>query len=287
MFKLLSAFNNVVANGIATLATGELAGQGLHALHFVLGGGALTKAMIENLEIKVGSRTLVDYSMTATQMDDINTWRGAPSDATHLSVYFGSPEMHDFHDKHVTDLDLALLRNKDGTPATLAIRANIVGATTPTLECYAETLAPKSALGAAFHPNEAQIVKAWIPSVLAPGGALTRANYSVGLGKEGSAVLNEFWFNAHLTSLFISKNSVTLLDDLATADIADFYSERDRTTVAGMYAWSPTIEGFAGLAERTVMADGKTAYPWQHRVTTSAADTLTVYSEIAQIFDLL
>lgn len=287
MFKLLTAFSNVQATGIATLATGELAGQGLHALHFVLGGTAFTKAMIPNIEIKVGSRTLVDYSMSATQLDNINTWRGAPSDATHLSVYFGSPEMHDFHDKHVTDLDLSVLRNKDGTPATLAIRVSIAGATAPTLECYAETLAPKSAMQGAFDPKEITICKAWIPTVLAPPGAVTRANYAVGLGKEGSAVLNEFWFNAHMTSLLVSKNGVTLLDDVATADLADFYSERDRTTVAGMYAWSPTVEGFAGLAERTLMNDGKSAYPWQHRATTNAADTLTVYSEIAQIFDLL
>ena len=284
MLKLLPPISNVVATGIATLAT-ELPGAGLHALRFVLGGTTFTKAMIANLEIKIGERTLCDYSITGTQLDNINTWRGRADTANYLSFYFGSPEFVDFHDKHVGDLDLSVLRNKDGSQATLAIRANISGATAPTLSAYADIIPPKSALK--FPANEIALVKALHPSVFTPAGAVVRQNYPVGLGKGGSAVVNEFWFNANLSSLLIEKNNITLLDDVKSADLADFYASQGRTTVAGLYAWSPTIEGFAGLAERTIMADGRTAYPWQHRVTTSAADTLTVLSEIITPFQLL
>lgn len=284
MLKKLPPISNVTANGIATLAC-ELPGAGLHALRFVLGGTAFTKAMISNIEIKVGERTLCDYSNTGMQLDDINTWRGQPDTADYLSFYFGSPEFVDFHDRHVGDLDLSVLRNKDGSQATLAIRINIVGATAPTLEVYGDILAPKSALN--FPANEIALVKALHPSVFTPSGAVVRQNYSVGLGKGGSAVLNEFWFNAHLTSLLIEKNNITLLDDVASADLGDFYATQGRPIIAGMYVWSPTVEGFAGLAERTLMADGRTAYQWQHRVTTNAADTLTVLSEIITPFSLL
>lgn len=284
MLKLLPPINNVIATGIATIAV-ELPGAGLHALHFVLGGGAFTKAMIQNVEIKVGDRTLCDYSTTATQLDDINTWRGRPDTASYLSFYFGAPEMVDFHDKHVSDLDLSVLRNKDGSQATLAIRMNIVGATTPSLICYADINPPKSTLK--FPAGEIALVKALHPSVFTPSGAVVRQNYSVGLGKGGSAVVNEFWFNSKITSLLIEKNNITLLDDVASADLADFYASNGRTAVAGMYAWSPTLEGFVGLAERTLMADGSTPFPWQHRVTTNGADTLTVLSEIITPFQLL
>lgn len=284
MLKLLPPVSNVVATGIATLVA-ELPGAGLHALRFVLGGTAFTKAMIANIEIKVGDRTLCDYSITGTQLDNINTWRNQPDMANYLSFYFGSPEFVDFHDKHVGDLDFSVLRNKDGSQATLAIRINIVGATAPTLEVYADILPPKSALN--FPANEIALVKALHPSVFTPGGAVVRQNYAVGLGKGGSAVMNEFWFNAHLVSLLIEKNNITLLDDVDVADLGDFYASRGRPIVAGMYVWSPTLEGFAGLGERTLMADGRTAYPWQHRVTTNAADVLTVLSEIITPFQLL
>lgn len=285
MLKKLSPFPNVPATGTFALATKELAGLGVHALHFVLGGGAFTKADITNLEIKVGGRTLVDYSMSATNIDNTNTWRDAPSAVATLSVYFGNPEFVDFHDRHVTDLDLAVLRDKDGTPATISIRGAIAGATTPTLDVYADVLTPKSSMG--FDKNEHRLVKAVIPTVITPAAAVTRQSVPVGHGHAGSAVLNEFWFNAHLSSLLISKNNVTLLDDVPAADLADFYAERNRTAVAGMFAWSPTLEGFAGAAERTVMPDGQTPYPFDHKVTTSAADTLSVFSEVVQLFDLL
>lgn len=285
MLKHLSPFPNVPAAGIFALATKELAGLGVHALHFVLGGTALTKADITNLEIKVGGRTLVDYSMSATQIDDTNTFRGAPSAVATLSVYFGNPEFLDYHDKHVTDLDLAVLRDKDGTPATLSIRGAIAGATAPTLDVYADTLAPKSAQG--FQPGEHRLVKAVIPTVITPAGAVTRQSVPVGLGHAGSAVMREFWFNAHLTSVLISKNNVILLDDVPSADLADFYAEHQRTAVAGMFVWDPTVEGFAGASERTVMSDNRTPYPFDHKVTTNLADTLSVFTEIVQVFDLL
>ncbi len=284
MLKLLPPLSNVAATGIATLAT-ELPGAGLHRLYFVLGGTTFTKAMIENIEIKIGERTFCDYSLTATQLDDTNTWRGRPDTANYLSFYFGAPEMVDFHDQHVTDLDLSVLRNKDGSQATISVRANIVGATAPTLEIYADIYPPKSALK--FDPNEIALVKALIPGVFTPAGAVVRQNFAVSLGKGGSAVVNEFWFNANLTSLLIEKNNVTLLDDVHTADLANFYTSRGKVTVPGMYVWSPTAEGFIGLAERTLMSDGKTAYPWQHRVTTSAADVLTLVAEIVTPYGLL
>lgn len=284
MLKLLPPFSNVNATGIATLVA-ELPGAGVHALRFVLGGTAFTKAMISNIEIKVGDRIICDYSNTGTQLDSINTWRGQPDTANYLSFYFGSPEFVDFHDKHVGDLDLSVLRNKDGSQATIAIRINIVGATAPTLIAYADIHPPKSALN--FPPAEIALVKALHPSVFTPAGAVVRQNYPVGLGKGGSAVLNEFWFNGHMTSLLVEKNNVTLLDDVASADLGDFYASKGHPIVAGMYVWSPTVEGFAGLGERTLMADGRTAYPWQHRVTTNAADVLTVLSEIITPFSLL
>lgn len=286
MLRKLSPIQNVQATGIASLSTQELAGFSVHAIHLVLGGTAFTKAMLENIEVRLNKKVLVDYSISATQIQDINTWRGLGGDATHLSIYFGNRDAKDFHGQHVTDLDLSVIKGDNGQAASLDFRFNIVGATAPTLAAYAEVYAPKAALG--FSAGDQQFVKALVPTLLTPAAAVVRQAQPIGFGSHaGAGILNEFWFHANLVSLLISKAGITIWDDVNVADAGQLEADNGKTPVAGMYVFSPTMEGFIGALEPTVMPDGKTVYPYQHLLTTSAADSINVFSEIATRLDLL
>lgn len=286
MFRRLSPLQNVVATGIASLSTQELAGFSVHALHFILGGTALTKAIIPNVEVRLNKKILVDYSISATQIQDINTWRGLGNDATHLSIYFGNPDMKDFHGQHVGDLDLSVIKGDNGQAASLDMRLNIVGATAPELTVFAEVYAPKAALG--FSPGDQQLVKALIPTLLTPAAAIVRQAQPIGFGGHaGAGIINEFWFNANMSSLQIIKGGVVIWDDIDVADMNSYQTDNGKVTVAGMYVWSPTMEGFIGALEPTIMPDGKTVYPFQHLLTTSAPDNINVFSEVATRLDLL
>ncbi|MGA9853415.1 MAG: major capsid protein P2 [Gammaproteobacteria bacterium] len=280
MFIKLKAFQNVVANGTASLSTTELDGYSLHSLRFQL-GGTFTKAQMTRIEVKINGKDLCNQ-ITGTQVQAINTWKNiGVAGATDLSLYFGCPESQTFHGMFVTDVDFSVIKAAGGGAATVEIQVDIGAATSPTLVVYAEVYQPKALMGI-FQPNEYGIVKALPRTLLTPAAAVTLYAQDVGYGSHaGAGIINEFWFHANLTALQIKKNGVVIWDNIAITQMNDWQLEQDHNLTAGMYVWSPTNNRWIGQLEPTLMPDGVTPYPFQHLLTTSASDVISVFAEIA------
>lgn len=281
----LKAFQNVAANSTASLSTQELNGYSVHALRFVLGGGN-TKANITRLQVRVNKKSIIDH-ITGTQYQNINTWKNAGNVATDLAFFFGNPDAVTYRGQHLTDLDLSNIKDPSGAAASLEIQADLGAGVAPTLSCFAE-VGPGKALTGQFSPNEYATTKAYIRTLLTPAAALALQQQDIGFGSHaGAGILNEFWFHANMTSLQVKKSGLVIWDNIAIAQMNDWQLDYNHPTVAGMYVWSPTYRKFYEELETTITPDGKTPYPFQHLLTTSAADTINVFTEVATNLNLI
>ena len=283
---LLKNFSTVNPGGTASLSLKSLNGFTLHALRFVLGGSTFTKAMMNRIQIRVEQKDVINQ-ITGTQLQDINSWHKGANTATDLAFFFGNPDANTYHGQHVTDLDLSVIKNKNGGAATLDIEVDIaVSAVAPTLIAYADVGAPKKDQGV-FAPNEGPLFKAFIRSLLTPGAAFNLQPQDIGLGIPGGGILNEYWFHANMTSLEIKKSAIDIWQNVPIEQMNAWQEDYGHPVQAGMYVWSPTYRGYVGELETTLQPDGKTPYPYEHLLSVSAADTINVFAEMATQHQLI
>jgi hypothetical protein len=290
MWIKLKPFVSVVAGGTASLSTTECDGFAVHAIRLVLGGTTFTKAQVDRFNVRLNKKDIVN-SITGTQVNSINTWRKCNIVASNndLPWYFGNPNALSFKGQHATDLDLSAIKDpQSGNAASLEIQVDIdAGASAPTLVAYAEVLSPKKAFPGSFKPSDYGVVKAFVKTILAPSAGLTLAAFDIGFGSHaGAGIINEFWFHTYLTSLQIKKSGVIIWDNIAIQEMNAWQQDYGHTAVSGMYVWSPTYQGIMGTIEPT-MAPGGGLYPFQHLLTCSQSDTISVFAELATSLDKL
>lgn len=124
-------FNNVVADGVATIDFGDLIGRTVDRITLQLGGTALTKAMLSNIRILANNKPIFEDSGSRT--DDRNEYRGITADASFLSLDFSEIRSHSNADKYAGALD-----TRGAGIVKLTGEVTIAGATAPTLAAQAE-----------------------------------------------------------------------------------------------------------------------------------------------------
>jgi hypothetical protein len=151
----LPAFSNVVASGVATL---EVPSYDLSLLRVVLqlGGTALTKAMLTDIKVRIGARTV--WQCSGSDLDLINKYKGIYDNANFLTIDFTERDQPDVQVREAGAYSLPLLRQI----GKLTIEVTIAGATAPTLSAVGFFSAPQN------FPNIAKVIKLVNPS--APGG---------------------------------------------------------------------------------------------------------------------
>src|SRR5579862_1050244 len=85
---LLEPFQNVVATGQAQLTTQRIWPNTLEYIALILGGTTFTKAMITNLQVRLGQKT-VWYAVGA-DIQTINSYEGRTATATLLTLPFAN-----------------------------------------------------------------------------------------------------------------------------------------------------------------------------------------------------
>src|SRR5207302_3243853 len=83
MIQCLPA-QNVVATGKATISFANLLGYTVEYILLELGGGAFTKAMITDINIKANAKTII--SDTGANMDSRMQYRGEGANAAYLVI---------------------------------------------------------------------------------------------------------------------------------------------------------------------------------------------------------
>ena len=276
----VNPFTNVAASSLATAQFIPDRNLALYAIVLVLGGTFTIDAHILLLVVKSGGKEL--FRITGERLQDINGYDGMASDAAHLIIPFADPTARTARGEHIGSLDMTIYRDP------LTIEVTIGAATAPTLDAFALISPPKLQLGFGYTPDEAQLHRALIESIIQTSAAVTRKAFGIGLGSEAGALIKKIvFFHATLTSLAVKRNGLDIFDDVDEA-LNDFIQQDvfARVTNAALYAWDPVVNGNQSEARTTVNPDG-TAANYQILVTDSAADTITVLADVYSKLPLL
>ncbi|HEX5339817.1 MAG TPA: major capsid protein P2 [Gammaproteobacteria bacterium] len=269
----LSQFPNVPATGVATLRLDELKGRGIYGLQFEYGGTAFTTAMITSVKISMGNKLILP-DISGPNLQKLNSYEGDTTTAGYFNWYFGDRLARTIRGEYLGVLDLSVYKDIPVLEVTIA------GATAPTLQVYALVTPPKAQLGLGYTASELLSVRALVRSVFTPAGAVNKQAYAVSLGSQAGSVMRKLqFFNANLSSVEYRKAGVVRFDNVADANNDDTQDDFGKSPQAGLYTLDFMPNGNVGEAEATTDSKGN-AIPMQISVTTTAADTLTVYADI-------
>lgn len=126
----LEPFENVVANGTATVNWQKLVGRTVHRVMLQLGGTALTKAMLTDIRLLANEKEF--FRSTGSRTDDRMEYRGITAAATFLTLDFNEIRAHNDMNKVAGALDTLAAGIKK-----LSAEITITGATAPTLAAQA------------------------------------------------------------------------------------------------------------------------------------------------------
>lgn len=280
----VNPFNSVAANALSTTQFIPDRNLALYGLVLVMGGGtpAFNADLIDRVTIKSGGKELM--RLTGERLQDINGYDGMASDTAHLIVPFADPTARTARGEHLGSFDMTIYRD----PLTIEVLIGNVLVSPPTLDAFALITPPKLQLGFGYTPDEAQLHRALIESVIQPSAAVIRKAFGIGLGSEAGALIKKIvFFHTVLTSLAVKRNGLDIFDDVDIA-LNDFIQQDvyARLTNPLLYAWDPTANGNQSEARTTVNPDG-TAANYQILVSTSALDTITVLSDVYSKLPLL
>lgn len=134
LVQQLPPFLNVVNSGVATLQIPRYSNT-LTRLVLALAGTAFTKAMITDIKVKIGARTV--YNVTGTRLDAINKYKGIFDDANFLTLDFTERDAPSIDGKEIGGFDMTAWQDN------LNVEVTIAGATAPQLSGYMVLTAPQ------------------------------------------------------------------------------------------------------------------------------------------------
>jgi phage tail tube protein FII len=213
MFIKCLPFQNVVASGVATINFANLLGYTVEYIMLVLGGTALTKAMVTDIDIKANAKTI--FKNSGARLDDSNEYRGETASANYLVIPFDeSRSRTELRGAAVIDGEKIGSIDTTFGVQSLTGEVTITGATAPTLKAYAEV----SAAPIVDERFRGLIAKTFNFTV-SPAAAGTFL-FDIPQGRANGSIVKRIQLHgATVTGYLVKKNGVTIQEIDATADI--------------------------------------------------------------------
>jgi hypothetical protein len=247
-------FNNVSANGMASVSLPI--GMSYNKVILAL-GGTFTKSMITNIKVKLNGKTV--WENTGARLDLQNTYRQLTSSAGFLVLDFTEPRAKIMAEQYLGNYNTA-----QGV-SSLTMEVTIAGATSPTLDSYAE-LGPPAPLG---------IIAKSILFTASNGGAGKFPVKLIDLANRGAIIKRaHFAHGGNLTQLEVKKNGIVIHDNIPTSVNSFWQADYQKTAQANIYTFDPCADNNYSNAIKTVDMVSLEFNP-----TFSAADTVTVVLE--------
>lgn len=271
----LPPFNSVPATGDAII---PVLPQGMtyNGILLTLGGTAFTKAMISGITVTLGGKDVWN-GISGTHLDNINSYYGYVTDATHLFLPFADMEALDKLSYDVGGIDTSL------GYTDFQLKVTIAGATAPTLSAIAY-LSPPQARGADYKAMFRQLRKS-TPS--AP--SINTHDLKVALGGRTRAYIRALhMFNGFITHFEVKKDGFSLQDKTARADMQFLQAQRERAIVAGLLSYDAMLQNDVSRSIPTMkVLDSGVAVPadFEFKATVSAADNITAYTDMYASLD--
>jgi len=244
---LLEPFQNVVATGQAQLTTQRIWPNTLEYVGLVLGGTTFTKAMITNLQVRLGQKTIWYWS-SGTDIQTMNTYENRVAAATYLSLNFANWFARTPKQQYLGSIDFGSVGVRD-----LTILVTITGATAPTLTAYAE-VAPPETLDAASN----LLFRAIIQTPLAPSSATVFQPFLINYGQAGGALLRRLLFVTNLvTAVEVKRDGLDIFEQIPLAVFQANESEQFHTQTANNVFVDFIEDNIESKALTSVRADSK------------------------------
>lgn len=262
-------FRNVVDDGTAVLPLLDIGGT-FKKLVFKLGGTAFTKAMIT--EIRVGYQGVEIIKISGSDLDKLNKDRRLTDNANYLTIHLANPKARTIVGEMIGAIDTS-------NATKFSIDVDIAGATAPTLECWAEVVAPKDVND--IHKNT---ITALLKSSHSPASA-AKHTFPIPMGSVGGALLRGVhFFHANITEVDVRKGSTYLQQSGEIGLVQFIQDENNRAAQAGLFSFEPTYNDNQSDSIPTLRAPGQLAN-FSFDVTTSAADNIRAYTELYTTVD--
>lgn len=264
---------NVVADGKATINFANLLGYTVEYILLELGGTALTKAMLTDIDIKANAKTI--YKDTGSRADDRNEYRGETASAAYLVLPFDESRARcEVRAGQVIDGEKIGSIDTTFGIQSLTGEITIAGATAPTLKAYAEvSVAPST------DPRFRGLISKVFNFTVSPAAAGTFA-FDVPYGKaKGCIVKRIFLHGATVTGYEVKKNGITV-QKVASSALNTFQQLREgRVAQANVQAIDFIKDGNQSSALNA--ADANTM---EYYMTVSGAGNVVV---VVEAYDLL
>lgn len=253
-------FSNVAASGVASVSLPV--GMSYNRIILQLGGGAFTKAMITDIKVKLNGKVI--FQNTGSRLDLINTYRKRAVSANFLVIDFTEPDAKDMAEEFISAINTA------SGVSSLTMEVTISGATTPTLDSYAE-VGPPAPLG--IIGKQILFTTSFTGSGKFPFKLIDVAN-------RGAIVKRvHFAHGGNVTALEVKKNGVVIHDNIPT--VVNTFNQLDYNKVAqtNLYTYDPCMDNNYSNAIKT-----QDMTSLEFNLTTSATDTVTA---VLEVLDLL
>lgn len=229
-------------------------------------GGTFTKANIEQINVKLGSRVIWDVS--GTELEAINSYKGLDDPATHLTIDFTEKDAGDIVGKEIGGIDMTQIGADE-----VFIEVKIAsGATNPTLR------------GLAFWtpPQGNDLIKKMVKQTTAtlsagradipfnPMGSLVQRMYVGYTGTDWGAGTN-----GNVADLRVRKNGNAVWDEVSCVDARVIQSHYGKVPQSKFYVYDPIVDNNQSGALVTSDAKSLLIQPLL-----TASDTLTCIFEV-------
>lgn len=256
-------FSNVVPTGTATNQVTP--GRTLENFRLKLGGGSLTKAMIQKLRVKANGKVIIDT--TGPDLDKINAYRGAGTDADFLDIFFADYSLNNELDRMVGAFDTSLGIGNITTEVTLA------GATAPVLTpILVESAQQKDRTGVAqpYAPLISKVLS--YPWNISNGGRLP-VNVPFGPGSGSIIKRLHVVHSGNMTGATVKEDGLVIHESVTDENEYD-QARHGRVPQANVYTIDFVVDGDIRKA-----LDTRNSRSLEWLFDFSAADSGTVYVE--------
>lgn len=270
---------NVVATGKATINFANLLGYTVEYILLELGGTALTKAMITDIDIKANAKTIIKD--TGSNMDSRMQYRGESANAAYLVIAFDESRARCEVRGRAKDASLNVVDGEKigALDTTFGIQQftgeiTITGATTPSLNAYAEL----SQAPASDDRFRGLIGKA-LNFTVSPAAAGTFP-FDVPYGRQSGAIVKRvFLIGATVTGYEVKKNGISIMKSTSTALNNYTQTREGRVPQANIQ-----VIDFIKDGNQTAALNAFNANTMEYYMTVSGAGNVTV---LVELYDLL
>lgn len=247
-------FNNVVANGVATVSLPV--GMSYNKIILAL-GGTFTKSMITDIKVRVNGKVI--FQNTGARLDVQNNYRGYSSAAGFLVIDFSEGRAKLMAEQYLGNINTA-----QGV-SSLTVEVTIAGATAPTLDSYSE-LGPPAPLG---------IIAKQILFPVSFAGAGKFPLKIIDIANRGAIIKRvNFAHGGNMTALEVKKNGIVIHDNIPTAVNAFWAADYLKAQQTNMYTYDPCADNNYANAVKTI-----DMISLEFNLTLSGADTVTAVLE--------